>query len=214
MELDTTIRPADRGDSRFIAWVMQEAARSHLDSGIMDFVLPDARQRLDFLDAVQRTKTRSFFHGSRFLIAELDGRAAAGLSGYEGTGPFDLYPTAFEEAWQELGWPTAELEAMEERLHSIEGAFPDVPEDRWVVEFVATLPEFRGHGIVSQLMHEILQIGRGEDFARAQIGCFIGNTRARRVYERAGFRIVDEKRDPDWEIAIGCPGMWRMHMDL
>ena len=95
-----------------------------------------------------------------------------------------------------------------------EGAFPDVPEDRWVVEFVATLTEFLGHGIVSTLLHEILDKGREQGFTRGQIGCFIGNTRARRVYERAGFKIVDEKRDPGWEIAIGCPGLWCMHMDL
>ena len=214
MPTDLEIRPADRGDTRFLAGVIQEAARSQVDYGIVDVMLPDSRQRLDFLDAVLRTETRSFFHHSRFLIAELDGRAAAALSGFEGTGPFDLYHDAFDEAWQELSWPKEDLDAANERLDSVMGAYPDVPEDRWVVEFVATLPEFRGRGIVSRLLADILDKGRESGFERAQIACFIGNTSARRAYERAGFAVVDEKRDADFEAAIGCAGIWRMHMDL
>ena len=54
MPTDLEIRPADRGDTRFLAWVIQEAARSQFDYGITDVMLPDARQRLDFLDAVDR----------------------------------------------------------------------------------------------------------------------------------------------------------------
>ena len=35
------IRPAERGDTRFLAWVMQEAGRSHLPKGIFDVAIPD-----------------------------------------------------------------------------------------------------------------------------------------------------------------------------
>jgi ribosomal protein S18 acetylase RimI-like enzyme len=214
MKVEFETRPADRGDTRFLAWVIQEAARSHLELGITDFILPDTRQRLDFLDATLRTPTRSFFHHSRFLVAEGDGRPVAALSGYEGTRPYDLYHTSFEEAWQDLGWPAPELDDVNARLDSIMGAFPDSPEDRWIVEFVATLPEFRGHGVVSRLIQEILDKGREQGFRKAQISCMIGNLRAQRVYERTGFKVVEEKCDPDWEAALGCPGVLRMHMDL
>ncbi len=76
-------RPATRGDTRFLAWVMQEAGRSHLESGLFEFLLPDAEKRLAFLDAVSNADARSFFHHENFLVAEIDGRQAAALSGYE-----------------------------------------------------------------------------------------------------------------------------------
>ena len=51
-EAELRIRDAEPGDVRFIAWVMQEAARSHLERGIWDFAFPDAAQRIDFLAAL------------------------------------------------------------------------------------------------------------------------------------------------------------------
>ena len=44
--MDVKIRPADRGDTRFLVWVIQEAARSHLEKGVMDLALPDDEKRL------------------------------------------------------------------------------------------------------------------------------------------------------------------------
>jgi RimJ/RimL family protein N-acetyltransferase len=35
----------------------------------------------------------------------------------------------------------------------------------------------------------------------------IGNDRAQRAYERAGFRVFGEKRHPDFEAVWGCPGV-------
>ena len=42
----------------------------------------------------------------------------------------------------------------------------------------------------------------------------IGNTSAQYAYERVGFRIVSEKRHPDFEAAIGCPGLAKMECPL
>jgi ribosomal protein S18 acetylase RimI-like enzyme len=35
----------------------------------------------------------------------------------------------------------------------------------------------------------------------------IGNTPAQRLYERHGFAISAEKRSPEFEAALGCPGI-------
>ena len=85
--MSVQIRPADRGDTRFLVWVMQEAARSHLEKGILDLSIPDDQKRLEFLDAACHGDPRSFFYYKNFLVAEIDGRQAAALSGYE-PGPF------------------------------------------------------------------------------------------------------------------------------
>jgi len=213
--LDIRIREADRGDTRFLAWVMQEAARSHLPKGIFDVLVPDDVRRIDFLDALLSTETRSFGHHAGFLIAEIDGRAAAGLSGYEPRLMYgEPFAQAIGEAMDRQGWTPSERAEFGERMLSVMAGMPSPPEDRWVVEWVATSPEFRGRGIVHTLLLEILDRGRDAGFDKAQIGYFLGNIRAARSYERVGFRCVDEWRSPVWEEALGSPGVATMHLDL
>ena len=209
------IRSADRGDSRFVAWVIQEAARSHLPAGVWDFALPDPDRRIDFLDALASAEARSFFSYQGFLIAELDGSPASALSGYEPAKALGQTMTdANIEAFAQVGLSEQELALFGERMKMITGAMPETPEDRWVVEWVATAPGFRGRGLAQKLLLEILERGRGLGYAGAQIAFLIGNTPAQRIYERVGFKVVDEKRDPDFEAALGCPGIARMHLDL
>jgi ribosomal protein S18 acetylase RimI-like enzyme len=87
-------------------------------------------------------------------------------------------------------------------------------EDAWIVDSVATLPEFRRTGMVDHLLSAILDKGRSHGFRRSQINIYIGNTPAQKAYEKHGFTLVDEKRHPDFEAEIGSPGMARMLRDL
>ena len=84
----------------------------------------------------------------------------------------------------------------------------------WVVDSVATLPTFRRKGIVNRLLDDILDIGRDKGFHQAQISIYIGNIPAQRAYEKHGFRLLDEWRDPYFEREIGSPGMARLVCDL
>jgi ribosomal protein S18 acetylase RimI-like enzyme len=63
---------------------------------------------------------------------------------------------------------------------------------------------------VHVLLREVLARGRARGHEVLQIGVLIGNHPAQRAYEGAGFRVVDEKRHPDFEAALGCPGIRRM----
>ncbi len=212
--MDVKVRPADRGDGRFLAWVIQEAARSHLEKGIMDFALPDDEKRLAFLDAASHAEARSFFRCENFLVAEIDGRQVAALSAFEPAIAIPQLERAEVEVAQELGWSDEELRDMQDRLAIALSCYPDPPEERWVVEWVATVPEFRGRGIVNQLLLAILDKGRERGFERAQIAYLLGNTKAQRSYERVGFKTVSDRRDPDFEAALVCPGIACMHLDL
>ncbi len=212
--VDLEIRPADRGDTHFLAWVIQEAARSHLEKGVMDLALPDDEKRLEFLDAVSHAEARSFFRYENFLVAEIDGRQVAALSGYEPAIAVPQFEPAEVEAAQKLGWSDEELRDMRDRLAIALTCFPDSPEDRWIVEWVATVPEFRGRGIVNQLLLAILDKGREAGYEKAQIGYLLGNTRAQRSYERVGFKTAYDRRDPDFEASLDCPGIACMHLDL
>ena len=103
---------------------------------------------------------------------------------------------------------------MQSRLGVAMTCYPESPEDRWVIEWVATVPEFRGRGIVQQLLLAILEKGREQGFQKAQVAYLLGNEPARRSYERVGFETVSERRDADFEAALQAPGVACMHMDL
>jgi ribosomal protein S18 acetylase RimI-like enzyme len=84
---------------------------------------------------------------------------------------------------------------------------PKDTEGAWIIDSVATRPEYRRKGLVDRLLLAILEKGRQKGFQRAQISIYIGNRPAQRAYEKHGFKIVDEKRHPDFEAEIGSPGM-------
>jgi ribosomal protein S18 acetylase RimI-like enzyme len=104
--------------------------------------------------------------------------------------------------------------AMGERTASFEALGYPNADGLWIVEWVATRPDFRGQGLVRRVLHEILDEGRAQGFERAQIGYLLGNVRARSAYEGVGFRWVEEYRHPDFEKDFGTPGLARMQMDL
>jgi ribosomal protein S18 acetylase RimI-like enzyme len=113
-----------------------------------------------------------------------------------------------------LGWGDRELQAAGGRLAAFLACVTEPPPDTWVIEWVATRPEFRRRGLVHDLLLAVLDVGRQRGFGRSQIMVFIDNTAARCAYERAGFGFVDEKRDPDFARLMGCPGISRLLRDL
>lgn len=211
--MDIEIRPAAEADVPTIAWVQQEAARSHLPQGFWDLAFPGPEdERLRLVGGVARARTLSFCHWSGFLVAHVDGQPAAALSAY--TKPSVMAGSAYIQAIGEVldaeKWTPEQRLAMGERVAPFLTCIPETPEDAWVVEWVATRPEYRGRGLVRNLLHAILERGRERGHEVFQIGVLIGNTPAQRCYESIGFRVVEEKRHPDFERALGCPGIRRL----
>lgn len=210
------IRPAGVDDAPFIAWVKQEAARSHLERGIWDLAFPgEDAQRLDILAKFATTEPIHFGHVSRFLILEVDGQPAAGLAGYEKSEHgIEQLIQAMMKALGQLGWSEEQMQATMSRLGSFAATGYPSPEGVWIIEWVATKPEFRGRGLIRRLLLEILEKGRQRGFAKAQIGYLLGNVRAKSAYEGVGFKWVDEHCHPDFERDYGEPGIARMQLDL
>ena len=75
------------------------------------------------------------------------------------------------------------------------------------------IPAHRRKGIVDSLLETIIEKGKRLGFKRTQINIYIGNVAAQRAYEKHGFKIIDEKRDPYFEEQIGSPGMARLLLD-
>jgi ribosomal protein S18 acetylase RimI-like enzyme len=212
-----TIRAARRDDAAFIAWVILAASRSHLPRGAWDLTIDGSDEDcLAFLERMvvhEPHGLRTFCHWSRFLIAEVDGRAAAGLSGYDPAQVADV-SEAIEHVLKELDWTAEDIAAGNARFVPFLTCVPEQPPGMWIVEWVAARPEFRRRGLVDALLNEVLTDGRRRSYERAQIGVLIGNTPAERAYLKAGFRPDVERRHPDFEALMGCPGISQLRRSL
>jgi ribosomal protein S18 acetylase RimI-like enzyme len=215
-ETKTRIVEATLEHAPFIAWVALTAFRSHLERGFWDFMIEgDEANKLRYLEALATTEQRHWSHYSAFLVAEVDGTPASALCGY------------FEE---ELGGPTLRMAGMEanekvgrseedaaagfERAKSIMSVVPEHVAGTWIIENVATLPEFRRRGLVDRLMAEVMDRGRARGASVSDISVFIGNDGAQRAYEKSGFKVVAEKLDQEFESVYKTPGVRTLRRSL
>jgi translation initiation factor 4G len=213
----TRIRPAVASDAPFLAWVMLAASRSHVARGAWDLYVdgPDARV-LALLERMASQAAPSFCRWERFLVAEVDGRPAAGLSGYavRDPGMLDPGPATAHAASSALGWGEPERRAAEARLAPFLTCVATPRPDAWAVEWVATRPEARRRGLAHDLLLAVIDAGRGRGHTRSEILVLIGNVAAQCAYERVGYRVAEELRHPDFARAIGCPGIARLTREI
>jgi ribosomal protein S18 acetylase RimI-like enzyme len=209
--VQVNIRSARADDSAFLAWVILASGRAHVKRGIWEVILGEPEERcLDFLQRLSATAIRHQFHYSCYLLAEVEGCAVSGLGGYDPAvlGSQDIR-SAVEEVFAQRGIPP--LTAMTSKNSArILDCIPTEAEGAWMIDSVATVPEFRRQGIVDLLLDEMIAKGREQGFRLSQINIYIGNTPAQRAYEKHGFKIIDEKRDSYFEAQIGSPGMARL----
>lgn len=207
----TILRAASEADAPFLAWAMLTAARSHLPRGWFDIVLgkPEA-ECLEFLRRLALTEARSWWHWSRFHVAEVDGEPAATLCAFRAGDAYPLSGAAMVEVFTSFGFTEAEQNAAWGRgSYIFTCTFEDAP-DAWTIENVATLPRYRGRGLAAELIAHVLPIGKREGAREAQISYQIGNEPAARAYRRAGFTFFAERRSPEFEAATTSPGLIRV----
>ena len=200
---------ADRGHIPFVAWVVMEANRSHLPKGMWDLLLgDDEAEVLRYLEQLADTDVMHWGHYSLFLVAEVEGAPAAGLCGFfENELSGETVIAGAAEVNERAGRTAEEIAAGWERAKSIMAltALQHKP-GAWVVEHVATRPEFRRRGLVQQLVAAMLARGRERGAKTADIGVLLGNDPAQRAYEKCGFEVVDEVRNAEFEAAYGSAG--------
>jgi len=212
---DITIRTAEARDANFLSWLILTAGRAHVRKGIWEVILgmPE-EQCLHFLRLLSATVIPHFFHHSCYLVADVDSMPSAGLGGYDPniSGNSALFQ-ALPEVFQRLGGGSPSM-SQDGAPPRILNCIPEPVEGAWMIDSVAAVPEFRRQGVVSKLLEAVMKQGREKGFRHAQVNIYIGNTSAQRLYEKNGFAILDEMRDPYFEAEIGSPGMARMLRDL
>ncbi|MGH9688728.1 MAG: GNAT family N-acetyltransferase [Candidatus Acidiferrales bacterium] len=215
LETRASIRTATPSDSDFLGWAILIAARSQLDKGWFDIVLEGTESaRLNFLRRLTLTSARSWWHYSRFFVAEIDGARAAALSAFRAGEAYPLSQAAMSEVAKELGCSEAEKQAMWKRGAYIFGCTLDTDQDAWTIENVATAPRYRGRGIAGQLLDHAIAEAQRNGAHRAQVTFLMGNDAAERAYSKAGFMLADERQDAAFEAACGAPGLRRYTRDL
>lgn len=212
--MPTIIRPATPDDAAFLGWASVIASRSQLKRGWFEIVLRrDDAFCFEFAKYLTLAKAVSWWHWSLFLVAEVDGVVASAMCGFGDGSVYAASGAAMAEAGDKMGVFKDEQAQFWPR-----GAFiisPSTSEaGAWTVENVATKPGYRGSGLVGALMERELDVARARGFKRAQISFFMGNDAAERAYAKAGFRFAEEKTAPDFEAALGIPGIRRFARDL
>jgi ribosomal protein S18 acetylase RimI-like enzyme len=203
------VRDSRPDDAPFLAWAMQEAARGHLERGVWDVALPGPEaERLELLARLARAEARSFCHHGGFLVGEAEGRPVATLCGYQpGAANQRLFLDALRQACGGAGWSRARIREMLGRFAPFTACGVEPPEDTWVVEWVATLPSQRGRGHARRLLDAVFERGRSLGLETTHLSVLIGNAGAQALYERVGFRVVQEMHHPDFEAVMKTPGL-------
>jgi ribosomal protein S18 acetylase RimI-like enzyme len=209
------LREGRDADVPFLASVLEMAGRGHLARGAWDLTFPEAHERALALARIAGGEVPSWCHRRVFRVAELDGRPGAALVAFD-AGLVDqatLGP-ALWAVFESLGWQPERMAEVGPRLAPFTRCFPDMPAGTWIVENVGTHPACRRRGLVRALLEEALASGRRSGCRTAQISCLIGNEPAQRAYEGVGFRVVEERRDAEFEGLLGAPGYSRMTLAL
>ena len=209
------VRPAREDDAPFLAWCILAAGRAHLDRGWYDIALGlDEPGCLEVLRRLVVARAPSWWRWDRWLVAEVDGEPAGACAAF-GSAEFAQSEPAISEATGSLGWTATDVSEVWRRGgYVFSCTFTPDDHETWVIENVAVGPEHRGMGVAPALLARAFELGRSRGFADAQISFVIGNAAAERAYSKAGFSFVEERRHPDFQAAVGAPGLMRYGMRL
>jgi ribosomal protein S18 acetylase RimI-like enzyme len=211
------IRPATPEDAAFLAKTILIAGRAHLSKGIWEAILgTNDDETLTFLHHLSITQIRHLFHYSCYLIAEDDGSYPMGsLGGYDPKiSGYRALQQAIPEVVRKLNLAAQFWNSAEERVSRILSCLPEEITGAWVIDSVTTLPEHRRKGIAQKLLQQMLEKGRKQGYAKAQVNMYIGNEPALQLYRTLGFEIIEETRDSFFERHIGGPGMLSLAKNL
>jgi GNAT superfamily N-acetyltransferase len=201
------IRPARQNHADFLAWAILASQRGHVGRGWLDIALglPEA-ETLAFTRRLTLTQTQSWWHASKFFVAEIGGTAIATLCALPASEAAASASNALQEAGADMG---LDMAAVRQRGNYVSECWMAGHQESWLIEHVATWPDQRGRGIALALLEHAVATGKDNGRTKAQITFLIGNNSAERSYLKAGFHFAEEKRGLGFEALTGAPGFRR-----
>jgi len=208
--MNVQIRKCRSEDAAFLAQSILIAGRAHVAKGIWEIVLDTSEEEcLRFLTLTAATVIPHLFHFACSFIAEIHGSIPIGsLGGYDPKEMgYQALQQALPEVYRKLSIPREEFAAADQRAAKILACLPRESHNAWVIDSVATMPEYRGKGTAERLLDTVLDEGKKRGYPIAQVNMYIGNTPAFRLYRKLGFAVKEEIRDHYFEKMLGAPGM-------
>lgn len=175
--LTMKIIAAEKSDAPLIGRVIVEAIGNELAESLAgEFTVADV---VNLFARLAAREDSQYSYLNALKAVDTDGTPMGFIIGYDGARLHELREAFFEEArtWIRL---------------EIEGSVADeCRPDEFYLDSLAVFPEFRGHGIAGALIDAMARRAR-EIGKPAGLLCSKENHRARRLYERMGFRQVGE----------------------
>ena len=215
--MEISIRDATADDADFLAWAILTAAHGHIQKpSVWERVFSGSEEERKILLAkLVVAEPRCIAHYEGFVIAEQNGFPIAAACGYI---PAERSPEAFTTALltvvEDAGWNHQQQVDLLQGFDVFSRCLPMGYEREWVLEYIATQPDFRGTGVTTELLKDLLECGREEGIEKAKVAYFMGNEAAKKSYRKLGFNEVYEKVDSEFEEQYGVPGVVHMSLDL
>ena len=205
-------RTAVEDDIPFLAIATRTAERGHRETGLWDFIYT-AEKCLPFLEGWIQSSDM-FFHYSNFFIAYvfIDGDEvpiASALSYVYGNIDFEKWEGIEKSIALSNGWTVDEISKLQERWSQVIPCMPKYGSpNTLVIECVATVDlRYRKMGIQTQLITNLLDIrSKDSNCVNASLSCLADNAAAQSLYEKLGFRKVQENLSPEFAAALVSPG--------
>jgi len=211
-----SLRKAQPEDGAFLADMIMMAGRNHISRAILEYLLGGKpNDCMTFLQMLLITQTPHLFHHSRYLVAEDSSGPVAVMGGYDpDTMGYQAFHMAIPEVSPILGWSEAEQNLVKERTDKLVPCMPQISEGAWVIDRGATRPDVRRQGAASLLLEGVVSEGKELGFKLAQTNIFIGNEPGKKLFEKNGFTVAEEKVDDFFEKMIGAPGMISLKKEI
>jgi len=211
------IRKCRAQDAAFLARSILIAGRAHVSRGIWEVVLNSSEEEcLHFLKHLTVSETAHLFHYTSFFIAETTDKTPVGsLGGYDPKkSGYQALQLALPEVYRKLHLSSQWFQGANERAAKILTCLPRDIDNAWVIDSVATMPEYRGRGVAECLLAKVMNEGREQGYSLAQIVMYAGNEPALQLYKKMGFTVIEETGDTFFEEQICSPGMLSLSRKL
>ena len=215
--MEISIRDATADDAEFLAWAILTAARGNLTKpSVWERVISGSQQDREALIAkLVVAEPACIAHYEGFVIAEHQGLPIAAACGYvPAEKPPEAFTTALLSVVEKAGWRHEQQLALLDGFKVFSRCLPMGYQHDWVLEYIATKPDYRGSGVTKELLNDLLECGREAGATTAQVAYFVGNEAAKKSYKKLGFNEFKQLVDSEFESLYGVAGVVHMNRAL
>lgn len=179
--MNLEIRPASAQEAKEVAWIVLEA---------LDIEEPASEEMIRLC-----SEAGTLYSWQNTLLADIDGKVAGGIIGYDGAAYAGMREATWPRFWQAEDPKT--LEAVPQECHAGE----------FYLDSMAVLPQFRGLGLGKHLLRAATDVAIAKGYSYASLLASQDKPSLVAYYEKLGFRKEET-------ITFFGHNYWRMRLQL